>query len=212
MPYSPVESPPCQQSNYITFGTLNNPYKYSKRAVSLWARVLRHVPQSRFLIVRPEARSAIFRTHLTRAFEAQGVCSSRIEFFDNRLNGVPAELCYNYIDISLDTWPLTGGTTTCDSLDMGVPVITLAGPALHQRMSHAMLTQGGAAELSASTPREYVDLAVSLAHDYDRLADYRVSLRSRLHASPLCDGISFARGFEACMRDLACHYGLLADE
>ena len=58
---------PEERAGRLTFGTMNNPYKYSPEAIALWARVLRLVPGSRFLIVRPEAGVATFR-------EGDGAC------------------------------------------------------------------------------------------------------------------------------------------
>ena len=114
-----------------------------------------------------------------------------------------SDACYNHFDISLDTAPLTGGTTTVDSLEMGVPVVTMRGPAMHQRISHAIVSHVGLGDLSAETPEGFVDAAVGLANDLDRLTDLKRTLRDRLSASALCDGPGFAKGFAATMAELA---------
>ena len=204
-----AQDPPCLRNGYVTFGTLNNSYKYSRASIALWAQILHRVPNARFIVIRPEASSVILRANIVSEFKRHGIEAGRIEFFNNWLNDLRFDECYNHFDISLDTTPLTGGTTTVDCLDMGVPVVTLAGPAMHQRISHAILNGAGFGELSAANPEDYVETAVALARDLDRIAAYRHDMRARLRASPLCDGAAFAEDFATTMERVALRHTLI---
>jgi predicted O-linked N-acetylglucosamine transferase (SPINDLY family) len=93
-------------------------------------------------------------------------------------------------------------TTTCDALWMGVPVVTLAGPAAPSRAGVSLLNGVGRPGWVAATPQEYVATAASLAGDLPRLAELRRALRGRVAASPLCDGPGLARALEAAYRDM----------
>jgi protein O-GlcNAc transferase len=176
----------------VTFGTANNPNKYNRATLETWARVLAAVPGSRFLFLRPESASAAFRENVGRVFAEAGVDPARLDF-DPSVGGHMAR--YGRMDVSLDTFPLTGGATTCESLWMGVPVVSLRGEALYQRLSHAILTHAGMGELSVETVDDYVACAVELAGDGGRLAGMRAGLRDRLRASPLGDAKGFVRDY-----------------
>ena len=100
--------------------------------------------------------------------------------------------------------PTTGGTTTCDALWMGVPVVTLAGgsPVCAQRR-HAFWRNSGIADLSPRSRRQrYVEIACALAADGDpaRLGELRRRLRAADAGSPLTDAAGFARDLEAALR------------
>jgi protein O-GlcNAc transferase len=84
---------------------------------------------------------------------------------------------YNQMDISLDTFPQTGGTTTCESLWMGVPVVTKVGPAVFERLSYSVLNNAGLGEFCARTTDEYVDIAVALAGQPERIGELRRGMR-----------------------------------
>ena len=107
---------------------------------------------------------------------------------------------YRRMDIALDTFPYNGGTTSCDALWMGVPLVTLAGERFCARMGLSVLEHIGLPELVAHTPSDYVQIAIALAREPQRLSALRGSLRARMAASPLCDGARVARELETAYR------------
>jgi predicted O-linked N-acetylglucosamine transferase (SPINDLY family) len=185
---------PEERAGRLTFGTMNNPYKYAPEAIALWSRVLRAVPGSRFLIVRPEAGVTAFREAMARAFERHDIEAGRLASVAVR--GTHMRY-YNDIDIALDTLPQTGGTTTCECLWMGVPTVSLVGPALFERLSFTNLVNAGLADLAVASPDAYVAAAVALAADVTRRRALRRDLRETIRRSPLGDTKGWVRDFEA---------------
>jgi predicted O-linked N-acetylglucosamine transferase (SPINDLY family) len=186
----------------ITFGTLNSPYKFTRAGLALWARVMRQVADSRFLFVHPSYKTALVSENIAREFESHGIARDRLTFINNRETSLSHFSYYEEMDLSLDTVPLTGGTTTADALWCGVPVVTLVGPAMHQRLSYSMLTNAGAGNLCAANPDEFVTKAVSLAGDRPALSQYRHSLRETVHRSALGDARLFTRNLEQILLGL----------
>ena len=184
---------PEAREGRLTFGTMNNPYKYAPEAIALWARVLQRVPGSRFLMVRPEAGVATFREAMERAFARHGIAADRLAYAAVRGQHMAH---YNSIDIALDTLPQTGGTTTCECLWMGVPTVSLVGPAFFERLSYSNLVNAGLKDLAVDTPDAYVDAAVALAADVQRRRDLREGLRATIRRSPLGDTRRWVQDFE----------------
>jgi predicted O-linked N-acetylglucosamine transferase (SPINDLY family) len=203
----PIDSvPPCERNGYVTFGTLNNTYKFNRGCIAAWAEVLRAVPGSRFLLVRPEGQTRIVAENLAKAFALHGIGPERLFIRTNR----PQEhlRAYNQIDIALDSFPVTGGTTTCDALWMGVPTVSLRGPSMHQRVSHSALMQANLGELSSDDPAAFVRTAVALAGEPESLRLLRRTLREAVRGSPLFRGDLFAAGFCGAIEQAARERGL----
>jgi predicted O-linked N-acetylglucosamine transferase (SPINDLY family) len=184
--------PPVARNGYVTFGTANQPHKCTREVLATWGRVLARLPDSRFLFIRPEGSSAAFRENVRRVFAAQGVAPERIEFEAVRGAHLPH---YNRMDVSLDTFPQTGGTTTCESMWMGAPCVTLVGPALYERLSYSVLKNVGLDELCAFSREEYVEIAVRLGTEPARIAELRAGMRERMRASPLGQEQAWAADF-----------------
>jgi predicted O-linked N-acetylglucosamine transferase (SPINDLY family) len=199
---------PLDRHGRLTFGTQNNVYKYTAEMIAQWARVMTEVPDSRFLVVRPEADSLVICKNISEQFERNGVSPDRLYFFNNRNERTSHLSYYNEIDVSLDTFPLTGGTTTCEALWMGVPVVSLVGDAFHQRISYSALMQCGLEELCTFDAATFVERAVEVATDHDRLRLWRHGLREVVAASPLCDQERFVHQFQEMLQQVAAYHNL----
>ena len=190
---------PSLATEPFTFGCLNHLSKMTPEAVALWARLLVAVPASRLLL--GHAGDAGVQDRLAAAFAAHGVPSARLAFRP-KLGLRDYLALHGEIDLALDTFPYNGGATSCHSLWMGVPIVTLAGDRYMARIGSSLLDQVGLGELIARTPDEYVDLAAGMARDRLRLAGLRASMRTRLSASPLLDAAGFVRSLEAAYRTM----------
>ena len=191
LPIHPVT--PQERRGFVTFGTMNNPMKFNRELFAAWAQVMLRTPDSRFLFVRPEAAVAAFRERVAANFEAHGVARERIYFAPVRGAHLPY---YDQIDVALDAFPQTGGTTTCETLWMGVPTIALTGEAMFERLSYSNLANAGLADLATASVAAYVDKAVEVANDTAWRTELRRTMRERLRAHPLGDGQAFTRDFE----------------
>ncbi len=183
---------PQDRTGVITFGTANNPHKYNPDVFRLWAQVLQATPNSRFMFVRPEGGSESFRRNVLAEFAAGGVAPERIVFNNIRGNHMPQ---YNELDITLDTFPLTGGTTTTEALWMGVPVVSLIGEAFFERLSASILANAGVGDHATADKAKYVEIATALAADHAERLRLRHSLRDQIKAGPLGQTEQFARDF-----------------
>jgi predicted O-linked N-acetylglucosamine transferase (SPINDLY family) len=189
-----VSVPPCSANGFVTFGSFNHASKISPTTRRQWREILQRLPDARLVMVGvPPSRGA---RELARELG-----ESRIQFVPR----VPlAEYYgwYNQVDIALDTTPYSGGTTTCDALWMGVPVVTAAGSRAVSRSAGSLLHAAGLADWIAPSAEGYAALAVDKASDRAGLAELRAGLRQRVQNSPVMNENQAARHLEAAYRSL----------
>jgi predicted O-linked N-acetylglucosamine transferase (SPINDLY family) len=198
IPMPAVGPLPALQAGHVTFGCLNNFCKVTAPTLAAWGRLLQELPQARLLL---HAHAGSHRDRVRDFFSGLGVAPDRLSF----VGQVPmAEYVRTYerLDVALDPFPYGGGTTTCDALWMGVPVVSLAGPTAVGRSGLSILSNVGLAELVAYDTGQYVQRAVELARDFPRLRELRAGMRERMQHSPLMDAPRFARNVEAAFRSM----------
>lgn len=182
----------------VTFGMFNRMDKVTTFMIDLWARVLAAVPQSR-LFMRGVSEGGP-RVELLARFADAGCDPSRIDLCA-RVPAADYWRSYHAADIAFDTFPYNGVTTTCESLWMGIPVISLAGRFGVARCGASLLATVGLPELVAATADDYVRIAVELGRDTARLAATRQALRDRMQHSPLMNAQAQAAHLESAYLD-----------
>jgi protein O-GlcNAc transferase len=201
--YAPEPGPlPSKRAGCITFGCLNNPCKVNEKTVQLFAAVLQRVPGSRLIFKYRGFDDPGVRDRFVQRFSEQRIAAERLDF---RGGTTHCEHLQTFcgIDISLDPTPYSGGLTTCESLWMGVPVVTCPQGRFASRHSLSHSTNAGFMQTIASSFNNFIETAASLAADPDRLREIRASLRPTMAASPLCDLDGFAVAFQDTLESVA---------
>lgn len=199
-----ADHPPSDDNGYVTFGCFNRFTKVSDGALRAWGRILHRVPGSKLLLEIADVDDPVTRRLVEERFERLGVPLDRTILKPRSPSN--RYVIYNQIDIALDPFPYNGGTTSLDTLWMGVPFIALKGDHYVARIGHSILTNAGLPELSASTVDGYVDLASRLALDAAWLRTIRHDLRGRFADSPHMDQKLLAEDIGNAWRSMWCRW------
>ena len=201
-PYAPAVAPPPHLRNgHITYGCFNALSKVGFPVVEAWAEILRRNPSARLVMKNQTFADEGTRDLYRERFDRCGVARERMDLLGPSSH---AELLGHYaeVDIALDPFPYNGGTTTCEALAMGVPVITMRGDRFVSRVGATILHNAGLDSLIARSESEYIEKAARLAAQPEEVAAMRAGMRARLARSTLCDGAGFTRKLENAYRDI----------
>ena len=183
---------PASQRGYITFGTLTRAVRINHRTIRVWSEILKRVRNARLVINSINFKHSTAQEALAKRFVLEGIEAERLII---GYTSPPWELLRT-IDITLDCFPHNSGTTLFESLYMGIPFITLTDRPSVGRLGSSILEGVGHPEWITHSETEYIDKAVALAGDLDRLAQIRSSLRRELQSGPLMDEQGFVRKVE----------------
>jgi protein O-GlcNAc transferase len=181
---------PPQGFVFCCFNTL---YKLQPDTFEIWMRILQRVPDSTLFIC---AENADHERTLLSAAARNGVSPKRV-VFGQRLKREEYLARFRSMDLFLDTWPYTAGTTASDALWSGLPVLTCAGRSFASRCASSVLQAIGLPELITTNPRQYEDSAVELAMNSRRLGEIRRKLVDQGHTALLFDTRAFTSHLES---------------
>ena len=193
-----VESLPALTNGYITFGCFNHRSKLTAGVIALWAQILQAIPTSRLFLKSGVYEDLAVRSEIIQAFGERGVGVDRLIFEGLSPRGEYLA-CYNRVDLCLDPFPYTGGTTTIEAMWMGTPVLTMKGDSFLSRIGETIAQHVGTTDWIAADQEDYLAKAVAYSANLDYLAQQSSALKDKVLASPLFDAVAMAAHFEEAM-------------
>ena len=201
--YTPSERMLAVKKEYcfnepVVFGSFNNFLKLNEEMLAAWLQIVRQVPGSKLLL-----KNSSHKLNALRVIERQ---LKKLGFKPEEyiLEDASGDYMQRYmdVDILLDTYPYTGGGTTCEALYMGVPVVSRYGRRHGQRFSYSILQNIGLGELACASLDEYVEKAVALARDKELLTALHQEIPRMMRSSPLMDAKGYVQEIEGMYRTI----------
>lgn len=195
----PLSQAPAYENNYITFGSFNRANKLNPTVIARWAKLLHAIPTSKMLLA---AMSGDYiREKVSAWFAAEGIAADRLSFHP-RTNTREYLALHRLVDVCLDTFPYTGGTTTFHAAWMGVPTLTMTGPTLPSRAGAAIISHMGLDAFVATDDEDFVNKGKFIADNILFLATLRLGMRTRMANSPMGQPEIIAKGLENGLRTM----------
>ena len=186
---------PAIKNKYTTFGSFNNYGKLSDETIETWSVILKN-NNSKLILKSSVHDHQLLRDNIKNKFKKNGIEGEKIIFMERLKNYDDHLKMYNNIDISLDTFPFAGATTTFESLWMGVPTITLSGEIFNSKFGLSINKNLNLDTFIAKDKNDYIKKAKIISSDINKLSQIRYSLRNLAINSPLFDNKDL--GLELC--------------
>ena len=180
----------------IIFGCFNNIQKLTAKAVELWSKILKAIPNSELHLKAKQLNTPFIWDNIAREFAKYDVSEEKIKCLGYTATREEHLRLYNSIDISLDTFPYNGTVTTLEALWMNMPVITLVGESHAQRVGYSILKNLDLDQLIAFSEEGYVSKAIELAGHPEMIKELKTRMRKNLLASSICNPKVITREME----------------
>ena len=155
--------------NRFIFCCICKNYKFNPIIFNSWMKILSKVDGS-MLYLRADSDCA--KENLKKGAIAQNINPNRL-IFGERLDYPMYIEILNLMDLSLDTYPFNGISSSCDSLWSGLPIVTLMGESFTSRASSSLLNSVKLNSLVTNSIDDYEKLAIDLGNNPIKLKKLR---------------------------------------
>lgn len=181
---------PWERNEYITLGCGNSLFKLNPVVIEAWNTILKQLPAAKLHIKAPPLNDIKIRERLQHAFGEQ---AERL-IFSGQSDQRNHMMFYQDIDLVLDPFPFGGGISSCESLWMRVPMVSMSGT------GSSLLSQVGLQSLVCHSIPGYIDTVVALAQRPEKLLNMRKKIKQQLLNSTICKPELFAASLEQAYR------------
>lgn len=177
-PLSPeINRLPALSNGYFTYGSFNRPKKLNDAVFALWAEIMIFNPTAKLLMGYMDDDEMIARYR--KKLNTLGIRDDQL-IFRKTTNLQNYLHMHHEVDLLLDTFPYTGGTTTSHAVWMGVPTLSIAGETTASRQSVETMHIYGLQSFIASNQKEYVEKAVAWQSNLQELDRWRQNMRNSI--------------------------------
>jgi predicted O-linked N-acetylglucosamine transferase (SPINDLY family) len=197
---------PARRPNVVRFALCHQPIKFDPAYDVLIARIAKAVGPSEFWLASPAAKldwvTPKVRDRLSVAFRAEGLDPDAYLRVMPWLTREQFAGFLDEMDVYLDCPAFSGYTTAWRAIHRGLPIVTLEGQFLRQRLAAGLLRQIGMIEGIASSGEQYVDITVRWAAESRRHDEWGSRRKAVRRAAPGADGNRAAvSAFEQALLD-----------
>ncbi|MDE2419549.1 MAG: peptide-binding protein [Gammaproteobacteria bacterium] len=189
---------PCLELGYVTFASYQTLPKINDGVMLCWLKILSACPTARLRIQSKDFSKPDVKARFTQRLNALGIDILRIDLV-GEMSRADYLASYADVDIVLDTFPYTGGTTTVEALWMGVPTLTLATVGMLGRQGEAIMMNAELSDWVVHHEDEYVQEAINWGNAHTsklrELAELRKTMREKVRRSPVFNDEQFAQDF-----------------
>ena len=189
-----------KDSQLFSYGSFNNFAKISDDTIEVWSRIVNNSNSRIYLKNSQKEASLELTENLIKKFKDRGVQENKVIFLETEKNINDHLSLYNKIDLSLDTFPYPGVTTSFEAVLMGVPVLTMKGHNLNSRCGESININLQMESFIADSKDDYFDKAISFQNNPDIEKNFGNNLRKKALSSPLFDTESFTKNFTETLK------------
>jgi len=183
---------PALKNKFISFGSFNNILKINHKVVSTWSKILCRILNSKLYLFSDNFNEQEFKSYFEKLFLDNGVQLNQL-FFQSSLKRDDLLNKYNLIDIALDTFPYSGGTTSLESYWMGVPVLTKKGDYFISKSTESINKNIGLNDWIANDESDYINKAVNFSNNLNFLQSVKIYLLENRETFAIFDSKDFAK-------------------
>ena len=202
---SPNKEIPFIHNKYITFGSFNNIRKINNTVIEVWSKILCNVQDSKLILFSSNFEEEDFKRHFIKLFVNYGVKNNQL-IFEGSCQRKDLLNKYNSIDITLDTFPYNGGTTSLESLWMCVPVLTKKGNSFLSKCSESININIGLEDWICSDNVDYINKATDMSKNIDKLQLVKSYLINNRKNLKIFDSKIFADDLSAAFKNMVVIY------
>ena len=193
---------PAKKNKFITFGCFNQYAKINNQVIELWSKILKTVKNSKLILKSAEFSNDKVSKNILDKFKKFEINQNKVILKGKSDNRKEVLETYNLIDICLDPFPFQGNTSTCESVWMGVPVLTLKGNRYLYRFGESININLEMKDWIASSKEDYIKKAITFSADIEKLSEIRNGLRKKSLSSPVFDSDEFSKDFSKMLTGL----------